>query len=272
MRTVPGKPRRTSGARRRPRVVRLEGQHPSRTARLLLDGIRTGGVVVVRGGLSRRRFFALARRLGYVFDESFVYVDETTPRFVRMPHPVPFHTDHAKANIVAWLCEMSEDSRFCYMDARRIYAGMTPDDQEALARVTSYVPAPHGPGFTRPALTVPVVERAARPPRFHWESYWGTKPLRADSPAGLLPTTPAEQRAVKRFWAHIDIEPERADITLALAAGDAVFVDNNRFLHGRGALPRTSPRQLYRLWINTDGWPSARRHHLAAPTVDVGRF
>jgi alpha-ketoglutarate-dependent taurine dioxygenase len=224
------------------------------------------GVALHRGPLDRASFFAIAAAVGNVFHQKSIFVDPAANLYIRRPDAIPFHTDHARANVVAWLCEVPEDCFNCYVDAARVFAGLTPAQRTALRRTSCYCPYPRGSELdpSRPAVTVPV---ATDQRRFFWVPQRApvARPFDGPTPWVAIPDDAGARRAIDAFGRGVDVDPATADVAVKLERGHAIFVDNNRFLHGRAALAETTPRLLYRLWINTDGWASAKRHHLAAP-------
>lgn len=238
-------------------------------ARAIAAAVAETGVVIHRGPLERGEFFAIAALVGKVFHEKSIFVDPGAKLYIRKPDAIPFHTDHARANIVAWLCEEPERCLHRYLDAARVHAELDRGDRAALARVECYCPYPRGSALDprRPSVTVPVTAVAGRR-RFFWvpQAQAETIPYDGPTPWVALPARARAAAAVDAFRAGVEVAPEAADVSLELARGAAVFIDNNRFLHGRGALPPTTKRRLYRVWINTDGWASARRFHLTAPS------
>jgi hypothetical protein len=247
--------------------VRGRGQSAARAIEAALAG---DGIAVHRGPLDREAFFAIAAALGNPFHEKSIYVDPAQRLYIRKPDPIPFHTDHARANVVAWLCEVPERCLHRYVDAARVHAELSAADRTALARVRCYCPYPRGSALdpARPAVEVPVVSGRGRR-AFFWvpQAAPAGVPYDGPTPWVAIPREARLARAVEAFRTGVDLAPDAADVSVELGRGHAVFIDNNRFLHGRGALPKTTPRLLYRVWINTDGWASAKRYRLAAPST-----
>ena len=94
-------------------------------------------------------------------------------------------------------------------------------------------------------------------PRFFWLEY----ALVTEAVDGA-----GELRTLRRLRRLMSGDAETRKVSVSLEPGDAVFVDNNRLLHGRDKLPAGSKRHLYRLWITTDGWRRAREHRLRRPS------
>lgn len=205
------------------------------------------GVVHIRQRVSSARFLDFARQLGTVWSELRVFVEPSSRRFVMSPRPVPFHTDSVRANLCAWHCvtPCRTPVTNLYLDARVAFAHLDADDQRLAERLRCADLMDDLPPAARPL--VPVVEpRGAAPSRFFWLP-----------PQLQVPTDPRERAVAARLIERFRGDDPAALVGVELGAGEVVIVDNHRMLHGRGALPPDSPRELHRLWINTDGWPEA---------------
>jgi alpha-ketoglutarate-dependent taurine dioxygenase len=208
------------------------------------------GVVVVRCEATQAQFFAVARRLGIVLTELAVFVEPRQVPYVRNAGVVPFHTDHHPlADIIGWYCVQPcrSGTPSVYLDAEDAYDRMSPADQDKLQRIRLRVKSAKGREL------VPVVTFDGSRPRFAWNSLWLHKPIEPDA-----------QGAVRRFSTMLATPGRAHTVTVPLAAGEFVFIDNKRFLHGRDAIPPDSRRLLYRLWISSDA--RAASFDLTKPT------
>jgi alpha-ketoglutarate-dependent taurine dioxygenase len=241
---------------------------PRAAAAAIARRLETNGIVVHRGPLDRHEVFAIAARLGDVFRQESINIEPGRGLYIREPAPVPFHTDHARANVVAWLCEVPATTYSRYLDARRVFASLAPAERAALARVRCYCPTGNrGPDEARYAVEPRVVAVRDGLERFFWvpQLQADRAPARGRMPFVRAPRTRPAARALLAFRAAVDITPDAADVSVRLRRGEAIFIDNTRFLHGRGEVVPTSKRRLFRLWINTDGWRYARRRRLLVP-------
>ena len=266
----------TRARRIRPRVPRGVGEVRVRDPRAAVDAIArilgAGGIALHRGPLDRDELFAIASRLGNVFRQQSIHLEPGRGLYIREPAPVPFHTDHTRANVVAWLCEVPATTYNRYLDARRVFASLDPADRKALARVRCHCPTGKpGPAEVRHAVESRVVAVRDGLERFFWvpQLRGAREPARGVTPFVRAPRDRAAARALLAFRAAVDLAPDTADVSVRLRRGEAIFIDNNRFMHGRGEVTATSKRRLFRLWINTDGWDYARRRRLLAPLPGV---
>jgi alpha-ketoglutarate-dependent taurine dioxygenase len=257
-------------------------QSVASTASVVETRLAADGIAVLRRLPNRHEMFAIASRLGYVWNDRRIYVNAELEAHTRSPAGVHFHMDHARANVIGWLCEVPDACFNRYVDALRLYRDLPESERDALTRVRCFDPYPVqcAQDPQRPTVIAPAVERVHGATRIFWVPAAEPESDRLPdslNPFLLIPQGPdaaVERRAIETFRAAVerfDAAPELAHVSVMLAPGDAVFVDNNRFLHGRGALPAASPRELYRVWVNSDGWSSARRWHLDAPSEMASR-
>jgi alpha-ketoglutarate-dependent taurine dioxygenase len=249
-------------------VGEVRVRDPRAAAEAIAGILATDGIALHRGPLDRDEAFAIAAAIGDVFHQQSIHLEPGRGVYVREPAPVPFHTDHARANVVAWLCEVPATTYNRYLDARRVFAALPPAQRTALARVRCYCPTGKpGAAEARHAIEPRVVAVRDGIARFFWVPQLGAarEPARGVRPFVRAPRDRRTARALLAFRAAVDVAPERAHVSVRLRRGEAIFIDNNRFMHGRGEVAATSLRRLFRLWINTDGWDYARRRRLRAP-------
>ncbi|MCE9576017.1 MAG: TauD/TfdA family dioxygenase [Deltaproteobacteria bacterium] len=210
--------------------------------------LAAAGVVHVRDARSAARALAFCNQLGTVWSETRVFVDARARRFVLSPAAVPFHTDSVRASLCAWYCvtpcPTAGASR--YLDARAALDQLGAEERAIAARLCCADLMDGLAAADRPL--VPVIEPR---PDGRTRVFWLPPRLQ-------VPTDPRERAVAARLialWRGDD--PATPVVEVALAARELVIVDNHRMLHGRGAVPVDSPRELYRMWIDTYGWPDA---------------
>lgn len=234
----------------RARLSRVE-----RLAGVVREMLAEHGIAHVRGRISRKTFFAVAERLGTVWNEYFVYPDPRGTAYVRSHAQVPFHTDSARANLVAWHCTRacSSSVKNRYLDARHAFLQLG-DAHKAHIAATRCRDRLQTRDFAGKGPWLPVADLRHGDARLFWLGHVVEKPRNR-----------AQATALAKFGALVSGGKGARTVSLRLRKGEFVFIDNNRFLHGRDAIPADSPRLLYRLWINTDGWREARARRVRAP-------
>jgi alpha-ketoglutarate-dependent taurine dioxygenase len=142
------------------------------------------------------------------------------------------HTDHHRADLIAWLClaQTSEGGETRLADAAAAYAALTPDERASLDGVRLFEHSV----FPGDEKTHPLVEHTPDGPRFYCSFWFGT-PLAPAAAAAFG----ALQRAV-----HANVVA-----ALRLAPGDLLVIDNRRILHGRTAITGSRDRHLVRSWL-----------------------
>lgn len=145
-----------------------------------------------------------------------------------------FHTDHHRADLIAWLClaQTTDGGASRLADASAAFASMTPEQQALLAGIRLFEHSV----FPGDVSTYPLVERTPRGPRFYF-SFWldHSHPLR-----------PAEKVALDAFEAAVR---HHQVANFRLAPGDVLLIDNRRILHGRSAITGSRDRHLVRHWL-----------------------
>lgn len=158
--------------------------------------------------------------------------------YLTSPGAVPLHTDHPRADWVAWRCETADpdDGALRLLDAHGALRELPAATLAALH--DTWLPAMERLGDV-PAPTRVLAAASPTAPLFY--APW-LAPLDAASSDALHELA----RALARH------EPTCTDVRLT--PGECVVVDNHRVLHGRRSIREGSPRRLIRHWI-------ARRSH-----------
>lgn len=206
---------------------------PTTTIRAALDA---SGYVHVRERLDRGEFEALAATLGDVLREEDIALYRST-RGAHQPRTLGFHTDPAQVATIAWWCvtPATEGGATLLFDLAGLIESLPDDEFGRLAAVQMRCPCPDGGA----ARVVPFVERDpdGRVQLFYAD--WQVLPIR----------DPDVNAAWKRLRVRIEDAIARDAFGVRLEQGEMLFLDNRRMVHGRGELPKDSPRHLLRLWL-----------------------
>ena len=207
-------------------------------AEAVLNAVVENGFCAYPTGQTYEEFLAFCGELGEVFHVSEVRVGGPRPRAYQRADEIPFHTDHVSAEIAVWYCFRPEPTgnAMRLIDLAPVAERMEAGELEALRRATTHIRR-HEQGVWEEGH-IPVFQTRGGRRLFHYVDW-------AD------PSCPdAEARAaVETFKRHLREAMERGAEEVDLGPGDALFLDNNRVLHGRRALPRDSKRHLKRIWI-----------------------
>jgi hypothetical protein len=181
---------------------------------------------------------AFAAELGEVVDDTWVRRVPGRHTYLASPDAIPFHTDHPRADLIAWRCESQDESdgASLLIDGARLLAELDAETRDELEQVV-----------------LPAMVRLGDPPE-------PTQVLRRSGERVALffapwleppGHEPAAEEALRRLRALIDREAPRAR-RFRLEPGQVLLVDNHRMLHGRARLLATSARKLHRLWLRAD--------------------
>lgn len=196
----------------------------------LLATIRHEGFAVITRGLDDASFVELARELGEIVDDTRVRIVPGKRTYLARPDPIPLHTDHPKASLIAWRCEAQDelDGASLLVDGHAVLAQLDARSRAILREIE--LPAMVRLGDV--ATPTPIV--SSRGGVFY--APW----------LAPIERTVENRYALVAFREALACSSTRA---VRLGAGQVLVVDNRRMLHGRAALLPQSARRLRRLWI-----------------------
>jgi hypothetical protein len=219
------------------------------------------GLAHIEGPLTRQGYLQIASELGTTVGKELIALRPGAHAYVAKPGRVPLHTDHAEVDIVAWWCEVQDptDGATMLLDVARIAEGLAPELKEALREVELWCPPLSG---GPPTLRFPVIQQ-----RRDRDAVFCSPWLRCASELD------EHQRALDHFRDEIRAAARTSVRCVRLRPGEALFVDNGRWLHGRGPIEENSPRRLFRLWLadkstNAELVPSSIRPECPGPEAN----
>lgn len=208
----------------------------------IMDELTQRGFALASELGSMVEFRALAANAGVVVAEEPIQLREAAHAYVARPGPVPLHTDHPQVEIAAWFCVEQDktDGATLLLDASPVLASYTADDRALLKTVKVVCPlVAGGPPRQRFPVLRPSPSGANRELLFC--SPWLDA---ADSIAG-------HQEALTDLRSRLGRRAASDLAEVRLQPGQALFVDNQRVLHGRRRIGKGSHRHLHRLWLIT---------------------
>jgi hypothetical protein len=219
-------------------------------------GLDEVGYAHVVGPLDPMTYHRLAERLGEIVGRERVALRPGAHAYLAKPGPVPLHTDQPQVEIIGWLCQEqdAEDGASQLLDSRPVVAALRESEQRMLREVELWTPPLSG-----------------GPPTETW-------PVLRQGPNGNEIFCSPWLRSVSDRQDHIKalaVLRERLSAAaggcplIRLAAGEAVFIDNRRVLHGRGRICDDSRRCLLRVWIRHE--PETPNSY-ARSTFNFGSF
>ncbi len=174
----------------------------------------------------------LCASLGFI-----IYITEVKPKhnakgLVTSLKPLAFHTDHSRADFVAWYCHSQSETggETILTDAVCAFDKLTDSDKSALKKVLLYEHKifPDDPEQT------PFVDLSKGIPEIYF-SYWFAEDI----------VDPATKNALQSFKSYLEASPK---VRFRMIPGDFLIVNNKRMLHSRTQIS-DSERHLTRYWI-----------------------
>ena len=210
-----------------------EGMKPSHKDSAVVPGtLWKEGYALVQGAASSG-MEAIAAELGEVIYVTDVKVNPQGRALVTSARALDFHTDHPRADYVAWLCidQADDGGETILADAEAAYRHLSPGERHALSGIhlREHKVFSDDEDF-RPLVVVKNGET-----RFYY-SFWLVK----DSLSSL------QKGALTRFQRML---PECRIAEIKLRPNDVLVVGNTRILHGRRAFSGDR-RFLKRYWIS----------------------
>ncbi len=181
-----------------------------------------------------QNFFGLTAVLGEIIHRTDVVVKSESRGLVTSTQSLDFHTDHSKAEYIAWLCVQpdEEGGETILADARKAFHLLDSGDQKTLETVM----LKEHDMFKNDQLQSPLVSMINGRPKFYY-SFWLVDKNMSDEHRKAFD---AFRRAVATIPFH----------EFKLRCNDILIVDNSFILHGRRTI-KDSSRHLKRLWIRS---------------------
>jgi hypothetical protein len=203
----------------------------------LVSELRRRGYAHVAGLLEREDYDALAAAIGDVVGEERIALRPGAHAYVAKAGPVPLHTDQPEVQIISWWCERQDecDGASLLLDSRPVIEALSDELRCALRDVHLMTPALRG---GPPTISWPVLRSVGEDDAIFC-SPW----LRS------AVANPRHDEALSTFRKTLSDAICARKVSVRLATGDALFVDNQRVLHGRSAIAQDSHRCLRRKWI-----------------------
>lgn len=190
-------------------------------------------------------FEMAARQLGSIVLRTDLAITPERSSIVYKSDEIRRHQDNPEINILGWYCVQQDecDGSALLLDTADIANHFSRSEIAMMTTVNVRYPDPdparHNPdrGLIAYLLWPLVTEKATRT-----EVYY--------VPWLLADSYDENQRGVlAKFAEYLRAKEENQLIRIRLKAGESLFIDNNRMLHGRGPISQDSKRFLKRVWI-----------------------
>lgn len=194
----------------------------------------TSGFVWIQGG-GREYFEKITKELGEIIFVTDVKVDLESRAMVASEKGLDFHTDHHKANFIAWYCieQTDKGGESILQDANKVFEILSAEEQEELRKVKLF----EHKVFDDDEDSYPfLIERNNK--REFYYSFWLVKENMSDRQKQII-------RKFQKLTSDIEY------IQFKILPTDILIVDNHRILHGRTAIEGSKNRFLKRFWIKS---------------------
>jgi hypothetical protein len=211
----------------------------------VLASLKSLGYAHIRQSHTYEEFEEIAQQFGSITLRTDLAITPARSSIVYKPDEIRLHQDNPTMNVLAWYCVRQDqlDGSVQLLDAGDVCDHFSADEIAIMKTIRIGYPDPdptrHNPdqGLIAHLLWPLLREKATRT-----EVYY--------APWLLIDTYDEQQRRLLEKFAEYLRRKEV--ITIRLKAGESVFIDNNRILHGRGPIQEDSQRLIKRVWIKAD--------------------
>jgi hypothetical protein len=213
-----------------------------------LAAIESLGYAHMKEPHSLETFERLAQQLGSVVMRTDLAITPDRSSIVYKSDAIAFHQDNPTMNILGWYCVQQDDvdGSALLLDTGDVTGHFSPEELEVMRGISVRYPHPdpqyHNPDQGRIAhLLWPLLTGKAKRPEVYYVPW-----LLLDS------YDETQNRVLEKFARYLRAKEENRVIRIRLREGESLFIDNNRMLHGRGAIQPDSRRFLKRVWIKRE--------------------
>ena len=174
--------------------------------------------------------------LGEVIQTTDVKATENSKSLVTAYRALDFHTDHHKADIIAWYCfeQSSEGGETMLLDTSGIFSDFSDEEKVTLSSIFLREHKVFDDDKESHPLVIKINEQIKC-----YYSFWLVEK-----------NMPEKKNAVLRKFQDAVTKSEHRSILLR--PGDALLIDNGRMLHGRGEIKGDKKRHLKRYWVSVE--------------------
>src|ERR1043166_3946304 len=214
----------------------------------VLASLKSLGYAHIRQTHTYEEFELMAQQLGSIALRTDLAITPSRNSIVYKPDEISLHQDNPAMNVLGWYCVRQDqfDGSARLLDAGDVRDHFSASEIEIMKGTRIGYPDPdparHNPdrGLVAHLFWPLLRDHAART-----EVYY--------VPWLLIDSYDQEQRRLlDKFADYVRRKEENELITIRLEAGESLFIDNNRILHGRGPIQKDSKRFLKRVWIKAD--------------------
>lgn len=179
-------------------------------------------------------FEEISKSLGDIIHITDVKVNESTPALVTSARGLDFHTDHSKADIIAWYClkQSSEGGESVLVDSKKVLGAFSEDEIKLLSQIQLR----EHKMFEGDKDSYPLLTKNKDGYKCYY-SFWLVNKNLQEPFCGIL----------KKFQEAIKMAEAKR---ILLKPKDVLLIDNGRIFHGRTEIKGDKDRFLKRFWIS----------------------
>jgi hypothetical protein len=196
--------------------------------------LEISGFVWIQDG-GREYFEKITKELGEIIFVTDVKVNMESRALVTSEKGLDFHTDHHKANFIAWYCieQTDKGGESILQDANKVFELLSADEQEELRRVRLF----EHKVFEDDEDSYPFLVESNNRREFYY-SFWLAKEKISER----------QKDIINKYQKLIN---DTEYIKFKMRPTDILIIDNHRILHGRTAIEGSKNRFLKRFWIKS---------------------
>ena len=199
----------------------------------ILNQLRDDGYVYFRNA-SKEDLTEVLNTLGEVIQITDVKVNVESKALVTSPRGLDFHTDHHKADIIAWYCikQSSEGGQSIFVDGEQIINKFNDSEKLQLSKIQLH----EHKIFEDDKDSYPLIQKVENKYRLYYSFWLVNKNMNE-----------IQNNLIKKFQAVIKKTKVQQ---VLLQPKDVLLMDNGRILHGRTEIKGDKDRFLKRFWIS----------------------
>lgn len=209
----------------------------------LIKSISAAGYAHIDGSISSEEFESISQQLGSIVYRTKLQIAEGRKSVVYKHDEIGFHTDNPNVYIIGWHCirQDESDGSSKLLDTRDIEQHFSRTELSILETIKLRCPdlALHDPDAGKEAyFLTPLASLRGSTPQVYFARW-------------LLLSSYDESQTMMldKFVRYLSRKEEHELINVRLTEGQALFINNRRLLHGRGAIALNSSRLIERVWI-----------------------
>lgn len=190
--------------------------------------LKKDGYVHIKKKLRYSVFHDLCSNLGQIVSLTDICLIPGNKSYLANYKAIPLHNDSPLINYIGWFCKAQDnvDGANYLVDSRTVLSTLSAEELKILSQIKIFYP-----GIKNKEETFLLTEN-----QNSYHVYYAPWLIKNKEHSELL--------------SYFDSQLIKNMFSIKLKPGEALFLDNNRFLHGRNSISTDSNRFLSRAWIS----------------------